>query len=166
MKFQLKFYSKRRSALKIFSIVGFVFVLLFSCSQATSAQNCLPGKGALYYIVRNKKGKTIDPTKLVVAPFRVEKINLDETVKDKTEKVVAYGDYHDAGCGLREDKVELKITLGGKTMNLRFNNLKNYLRVTVDSIPFQAGDFEINTRGERDESGIVQAKGWKKLTKN
>jgi hypothetical protein len=166
MKFRLKSYSGKRSGLKIFSILGFVIVLLFSFSRSTPAQGCLPGKGALYYIVRDKKGKTIDPTKLVVAPFRVENVNLDKTVKDKTEKVIAYGDYHSAGCGLREDKVELKITIGGKTMNLRFNNLKNYLRVTVDSIPFQAGDFEINTRGERDESGIVQAKGWKKLTKN
>lgn len=132
-----------------------------------SAQNCLPGKGALYYIVRDGKGKIIDPAALSLGDAQIDTIELaGATPADQAKqvKVVRYGVYHPHGCGISLNSIELNLTYKGKTMTLVFNRVRGYSKVTVDSIPFKEGKYEIDTRGERDSSGVILAKGWMKVS--
>lgn len=151
---------------RLVSVSGLI-LLLFALPSTGPAQNCIPGAGALYYIVRDAKGKVIDPAVLSSGADQIDTIELEDATQGgqpKQVKVIRHGSYHPHACGISANSIELKLTYKGKTMTLIFNKVKGYRKVTVDSIPFKEGRYEIDTRGERDGSGVVLAKGWTKVT--
>jgi hypothetical protein len=158
---------------KQFLVLLFTAIVVFLLPANASAQIC--AGSSLRYVVRDKKGKVIDPTDIYETKTRSA---IDE-LKDAQKAVkgvdgnVAKVILASGMCNFREP-VKLQVSLNGKVMNLTFLMpvLGEYASRSflVDSIPFRAGAFEINLaeKGEANPAGewlggFFPAKGWKKV---
>ncbi len=140
-------------------------MLILGASSAICSQSCVSGAGAVYYIVRDDKGKILSPSKLSNNSLKSETIEFIEGNGTPPQKIDAliYGQYHPQACGLNDEKVELKLEYGGKIMTLVFKGVRGQKRVSADSLKFQKGVFEIDARAEKNPDGILLAAGWKKV---
>jgi hypothetical protein len=158
---------------KTLLILLFTAATIFLLPGNASAQIC--AGSSLRYVVRDEKGKVIDPT----GTFETKTRSAIDELKD-AQKVVKGVDGNVAKvirasgmCNFREP-VKVMVRLNGKVMNLTFlmpvlgeYDSRSFL---VDSIPFRAGAFEINLaeKGEANPAGgwlggFFPAKGWKKV---
>ena len=148
-------------------------VTLFLWPVNASAQIC--AGSSLRYVVRDEKGKVIDPAGTYETKTRSQIDELKDAQKvlkgvdGNTAKVIRASGM----CNFREP-VKLIVKLNGKVMNLTFlmPMLGEYdsRSFVVDSIPFRAGTFEISLtgKGEPNPAGdwlgnFFPAKGWKKV---
>lgn len=154
-------------------ILLFTATTLFLLPGNASAQIC--AGSSLRYVVRDEKGKVIDPTDIYETKTRSKVEELKDA--QKAVKGVAGNDAKviraSGMCNFREP-VQVMVKLNSKVMNLTFlmpvlgeYDSRSFL---VDSIPFQAGAFEINLAGEGETNPagdwlgrFFAAKGWKKV---
>jgi hypothetical protein len=164
--------------MKIFAVLSKAVLLvlasafvLFLLPGDTSAQIC-PGSH-LRYVVRDGKGRVIDPTGVYQPEKRGQISELkdaEKVIKGAAQPSIRVVDVFGM-CNFREP-VHVALKLKGKEMNLiflmpRFEEYesRNFM---VDSIPYKAGTFEINLAeagevnpGGARAGGFYPAKRWK-----
>lgn len=164
--------------MKIFAALSKAILLVL---LSASALFLLPGNATaqicagshLRYVVRDGKGKVIDPTGVYQPEKRGEIGELKDAqkvIKGAAQPAIRVVEVFGM-CNFREP-VHVALNLKGKEMNLIFlmpkfgeYESRNFL---VDSMPFKAGTFEINlaAAGEANPAGgrvgeFYSAKGWK-----
>ena len=146
---------------------------LYIAPSNASAQIC--AGSSLRYVVRDGRGKVIDPEGVYEPNSRSEIDELKDAqkvikgIKGNTVRVI-----HARGmCNFREP-VKVTLKLKGKEMSLvflmpRFGEYESR-SFLVDSLPFRAGTFEIDLAGAGEANpagdwlgGFYTAKGWKKV---
>jgi hypothetical protein len=140
---------------------------------SASAQICAGSN--LRYLVRDQRGKAIDPTGL----YETKSVNEIDELKDaqKVFKGISGNSVRvirvSGMCNFREP-VGLIVKHQGKAMKLTFLMPKfteyESRSFLVDSIPFRSGTFEINLAGASIESPLgyrfgtlFPARGWKQV---
>lgn len=163
----------------------FVSALLLSATYLSAneayGQSCRPA--VLKYIVRDEKGKTLSEAALQAVRNEMAEPKAEVSMVSLSKGGEVYSEYSaqakeakiklpaltywDAGsCEL--DVKEISLQRAGKTMRLIFN-MNIYRRAfAIDSLPFQRGTFELNTKdiSEEDSSRVIPAKRWKKISDN
>ena len=158
---------------KALLVLLFIATTLFLLPVNASAQIC--AGSSLRYVVRDEKGKVIDPTGVYETKTRSSVDELKDAqkvikgVEGNTTKVIRASGM----CNFTEP-VKLTLRLNSRMMNLTFMmpRLGEYdsRSFLVDSIPFRAGAFEINLagKGETNPAGtwlgdFFPARSWKKV---
>jgi len=147
-----------RGRLSDFQFILPVLVLLALWPAPLTAHPQICDNARINYIIRDRKGKIVDPSTLGSASFvkqvfegwkrTVEKVPLSPTGLFKDAKMVKSLEYRGGNdCEIRLEEVTLK--LGDQTMRLIFNlSLNSYKDwkhswVVIDSPPFTQGTFRL-----------------------
>jgi hypothetical protein len=158
-----------------------IFCLLAFSAPAAFSQSC-PGS-YVTYIVRDKRGKVMNAADPKIT-FSGEEMNGRQRwrvaekgfTRGRTFKLPAEleplkeqvaGIYASEMCNFRAP-LTLKVTMGGKTMELKFNfprmGSMDSAQFLVDSLPFKPGRYEITLNLiEARSPGYYPANGWKKI---
>lgn len=176
---------------KLICLFAFGLFLLAGSIVPVHAQYCRGSE--LFYIVRDAKGKIINPTKLGLPAFTEKNVIeisyaeaekeregywvAGETIKEvrkqkfaglekETGSLFALNEDTGGACSFSKPVI-FKLTLGKKTMSLifRFAAPRNDAPEVylVDSMSFQQGAFEIDLP---EKSGNYAAKNWRKTSKS
>ena len=165
----------RSSFMKVLVLTIFAGALLCLTPLGARAQIC-PGS-SLRYVVRDAKGKVIDPSGV----FERKRFAEIDELKDASKVIKVAGTEKirviewRGMCNFRE-AVKESLNLKGKVMNVTFimPRLSQYAtrNFLVDSLPFRAGSYEIDLTGEGQENPagawlgrFYPAKGWKKINR-
>lgn len=163
----------------------FISVLLLSAphlaAHAAYGQSCRPA--VLEYIVRDRKGRNLSEAALEAVRKQmaqpageVSLVSLaadgeiiseySAEAKEAKTRLPALSYVDARSCEL--DVKEVTLRHAGKTMRLIFNLHINRRALVIDSLPFQQGTFELEQKGisEEDNSRVIPAKRWKKVTGN
>jgi Tetratricopeptide repeat len=152
---------KRGLLLTVIGVIAIFVAPLAARAQCATA--------TLSYIVRDEKGRVIEPTKqdgwgLNDGDF--VKNSMGENWMHVPENIVTLAGkskvlQRDATCNFRSPLVTLNLSRDGKTMKLMFVvSRREGATYLADSLPFQPGTFKI----EMERSGFYPADGWKKIT--
>ncbi|HVQ37062.1 MAG TPA: hypothetical protein VMS31_05995 [Pyrinomonadaceae bacterium] len=151
-----------------------LFATTTVCFLAANASAQICAGSNLRFVVRDEKGKVIDPTGTYETTERVKVEEFKDApkvfkgVRENSVRVVRASGM----CNFRQP-VKVAVKLRGKVMNLTFlmprfteYESRSFL---ADSMPFRAGTFEIDLAmaGETNPAGgwlgsFFPAKGWKK----
>jgi hypothetical protein len=169
--------SKRAVLLAVLAGLAFTFA-----ARRAEAQSCRPSQ--LFYVVRDERGRVMDPAGLQAPNFIEDMIGVVKTARDSTgsmaveigldkektrslllqkfgsEKVRAL--YEVRGSCRFSETINFKLTLHQKNMNLilKVRGAGDFL---VDSLPFQQGTFQIDLSNPPGR-GFFPATMWRKVS--
>jgi hypothetical protein len=156
-------------------------IIIHFIAPPTRAQSCKPTM--LIYLVRDEKGKPVPPAAKEISyqpkaqysdwwdddghEYLLTSEEMPQDVKSLKGRILKL--YTGASCFFRQP-VTLQIDSKGKTMKLIFKPLLDVKAESadyvVDSLPFQAGTFEIDlTFRKRWPPQFYPASGWQKVKK-
>ena len=155
---------------RIAAVLAMTLLFLLGCSKTADAQICGPAQ--INYVIRDGKGRIIDPRTLKPSNFVNEKgefwkrepgevgLHVPDKKDIKARSITYWGG---ASCVLKLDEVTIQI---GKTkMRLLFDlSLNSYndsahCRKVIDSLPFAQGTFRLEPTTENE----IAATKWKKV---